>query len=215
MQKRGWRAGLGGLLLALALAGCGDTAAPEAGASVIKIENAAVVCARTTGCNTPAALGVQVFAGGEGRTGNPGLLDLQSATTTFRLEEGATLQLQEVNNAIQRLVLKAGRLFVDHDPSGRDVITVEAGAIRVDAVDTRFSMRMTTQGAFVTVPRPTSGLGGNPGSVKVSRGGAEVTLRQGEEITVPPTGGMPQKRQIRASEQALWENLKTWPPTRP
>jgi ferric-dicitrate binding protein FerR (iron transport regulator) len=182
---------------------------------VIKIENAAVVCERTTGCNTPAALDARVFAGGEGRTGNPGLLDLESATTTIRLEEGATLQLQEVNNAVQRLVLKAGRLFVDHDPNGRDLITVEAGTIRVDAVDTRFSMRMTPQGAFVGVPRPTSGKGANPGSVKVSRGNAQVMLLQGEEIVVPPTGGMPQKRQIRPSEQALWENLQTWPPTRP
>jgi hypothetical protein len=212
MGKRRWTAGLLGLLLALALAGCGDAATPEAGASVIKIENTAFACERTTGCNTPAALGGRVFAGGEGRTGNPGLLDLQSATTTFRLEEGAVLQLQEVNNAIQRLVLRAGRLFVDHDPSGRDLVTVEAGAIRVDAVDTRFGMRMTGQGAYVAVPQPTGGTGGAPGSVKVSRGGAEVTLRQGEEITVPPTGGMPQKRPIRPSEQALWQNLTAWPP---
>jgi ferric-dicitrate binding protein FerR (iron transport regulator) len=219
MHKQQWSPGAVSLLLALSaalglLVGCGDTGGATASAAVVLIDNTAFACERTIGCATPAALGAQVFAGGEGRTGTPGRLDLQTRTTTFRLEDGATLQLQEVSNAVQRLVLKAGRLFADHDPNGKDLITVEAGTIRVDAVDSRFSMLMSGQTAYITVPNPTANKGRAPGQVTVSRGAAQVVLHAGEEITVPPGQNMPRVRPIRASEQANWDQLQNWP-TRP
>ena len=60
---------------------------------MIKIEDTAFACERTTNCTTPAVLDARVFAGGEGRTGSPGLLDLESATfvtgETLHIDGGA------------------------------------------------------------------------------------------------------------------------------
>jgi signal transduction histidine kinase len=106
-------------------------------AEVVLREGPAFACAHNQACTTPAVLGAQVFVDGEARTGAVGLQDLQTATATFRLQEGATLQFAAVTDAVTQITLSAGRLFVNHDAAGRDQIVdlalLDAGAMHVAA----------------------------------------------------------------------------------
>src|SRR5689334_15557239 len=128
--------------LALRVAGA-PTRADEQYAEIVSLSGTAWACPHTVGCTTGAAKGDRVYATGEARTGPSGRLDLRSRTTAFQLQGNADLQLQDVTNAIQRLVLKAGRLFISHDPQGRDMIVVQAGKKQIEALDTTFSVVVT------------------------------------------------------------------------
>jgi hypothetical protein len=48
-------------------------------------------------------------------------------------------------------VVELGRLFVAHDPNGRDAITVDTGSAVVVALDTRFSVQASAQEIYVNV----------------------------------------------------------------
>src|SRR5438094_716099 len=123
-----------GLFISIFLAGCDlfGSAAPTAtpvvpttapSAEVIAVTSPAFACPDTTGCNSPAADGERIFAGGEARTESGGAANLRTSTAIFRLEENATLRFKAISNALEQLVLDAGRLFVSHDGSGRVEIT--------------------------------------------------------------------------------------------
>ena len=162
-------------------------------------------CSRTTGCAVAAGQVGFVFAGGEARTGAGGLVTLETPTTVFRVDANATLQFREVNDSLTRLVLAAGRLFVQHSPAGRDQIVVEAGTVRVEALDTRFSVMSDTMGVSMVVPP-----GG--GSVQVLAFGQEETVPAATGITIAPGATtLPVPSPIEADEQTAWDQvLREW-----
>jgi ferric-dicitrate binding protein FerR (iron transport regulator) len=180
-------------------------------AEVVLREGPAFACAHNQACTTPAVLGAQVFVDGEARTGAVGLQDLQTATATFRLQEGATLQFAAVTDAVTQITLSAGRLFVNHDAAGRDQIVIQAGTTRVAALHTRFCVIASGGQADVAVPQPTGGKGRTPGSVRITlAGSAPVALTAGQEVVLVP-GRRPNPRPISAAEQARWNQLVNWP----
>ena len=196
-----------GLLALLLRPGGGSGGAAE----VVLREGAAFACAHNRACATPAVLGARVFVDGEARTGAAGLQDLQTATATFRLQEGATLQFAAVTDAVTQVTLSAGRLFVNHDASGRDQIVITAGTTRVEALDTRFCVIAGGGQAYVAVPQPTGGKGRTPGSVRITLAGSPpLALSAGQEVILTP-GRRPAPRPISAAEQARWNQLANWP----
>jgi ferric-dicitrate binding protein FerR (iron transport regulator) len=205
---------LGGLALLVGLAVLLLLLRPGGGGSdsaqVVFLEGNAFACAHTRDCTTVSAVGARVFVDGEARTGATGLQDLQTATATFRMQEGATLQFRTVSDAVTQITLSAGRLFVNHDAAGRDQIIVESGSTRVEALDTRFCVVAGSGQAYVAVPRPTGGKGRTPGSVRITQSGTTFSLASGQEVVLVP-GRRPVPRGISAAEQARWDQLTTWP----
>jgi len=155
-----------------------------------------------------------VYITGEARTGANGVLDLHSRTAAFRLQSNAALQLQDVNNAVQRLVLKAGRLFISHDPQGRDMIVVQAGKKRVEALDTTFSVVVTDTASDddnVKIAVPNGG-----GSLKITLdSGQEYELEDGKDIDIPADADVfPEAQTLDAEEESDWtEELTAWEDT--
>jgi ferric-dicitrate binding protein FerR (iron transport regulator) len=205
---------LGGLALLIGLALLLLLLRPGGGgsdsAAVVFREGAAFACDHNRDCSTPSVLGARVFVDGEARTDAAGLQDLQTATATFRLQEGATLQFRVVNDAVTQVALSAGRMFVNHDAAGRDQIIIESGSTRVEALDTRFCVVAGNGQAYVAVPQPTGGKGRTPGSVRITQSGVTLTLQSGQEVTLVP-GRRPAPRPISAAEQARWTALTNWP----
>jgi ferric-dicitrate binding protein FerR (iron transport regulator) len=99
-------------------------------------------------------------------------------------------------------------VFANHEPGGQ--ITVQAGDVRVDAVDTRFCVVVSGANTYIAVPQPTGGKGTHPGSVQITADGKQTTLQAGHETTLGPgqPGGV---RSISAAEQRRWNALSTWP----
>ena len=172
-------------------------------AEVVAVSGPGYACEQSPGCTITATKGARVYAKGEARTGATGTADLQSKTTVFRLQHGATLQLQDITNAFQRLLLKAGRLFIAHDPQGRDIITVDAGTKRVEAVDTLFTM-VVTETADLSDADVYVAVSGGGGSVTVTlASGATVQLLHGQELSVPAGAQtLPPAQPINPVEQA-------------
>ncbi len=179
------------------------------GARIVALTTPAFVCrAGATPCANPAATGLQLHTGDEIQTGAGGTAILQSPTTVFHLDPDASLQFAEVQNAITRLVLRAGRLLVQHDAAGRDKITVAAGRLRVDAVDTRFTVLSNDQEVYVGVPS-----GG--GQVAVTYAEQEpVAVQAGQQAKVECAACPPQAvlgpipvEPLDPKEQQFWDLL--------
>jgi hypothetical protein len=162
------------------------------------------------GCNITATKGALVYAGGEARTSATGTADLQSRTTVFRIQNSGTLRFQNVTDAITLVTLWFGRLFVAHDPQGRDVVTVNAGGTRVVAVDTLFTMVVTG----------TANLGDGDVYVAVAAGGGSVQvtlasgatgeLLHGQQLTIPAGAqALPPPQLISPVEQAEFDAVIT------
>jgi hypothetical protein len=195
------------LLLFAVLAGFGAPTS-EGSAVVEEVQGQAFACPRTTGCADPAAPGVRVFVGGEARTGASSFQDLQTGTATFRLQENATIRFRQVTDAATFLLVQSGRVFANHDPGGQ--IIVQAGDVRVEAVDTRFCVVVTGGNTYVAVPSPTGGKGRNPGSVQITADGAVRKVTAGQEITLGP-GATNRVQRISPAQQRLWDQLANWP----
>ena len=180
----------------------------ESYAEMVAVSGPSYACERSSGCTITATRGARVYAKGEARTGATGTADLQSKTTVFRLQHGAILQLQDITNAFQRLLLKTGRLFIAHDPQGRDIITVDAGTKRVEAVDTLFTMVVTATADLRDADVYVAVSGGG-GSVTVTlASGATVQLLHGQELSVPAGAQtLPPAQPISPVEQAGLDNV--------
>ena len=184
-------------------------------AEVVSVSGAAFACPRLLGCTATAAKGTRVYVRGEVRTGPTGNTDLRSRNTIFRLRNNAVLQFQDVTNAIQRLVLKGGRLFVSHDPQGRDIISIDAGKKRVEAVDTTFSIEitddLTSADDNVDIAVPDGG-----GSLKITLdSGKELELDDGKKITIPADADeFAPVEDLEEVEEVEWrEELDEWEET--
>lgn len=199
------------LALVLAATGCDSgsstppppTTAAGPSAAVIAVSGSAFACAQTTGCTTPARLGAQVFSNGEARTAAGATANLQTASTVFRLEERATIQFKAVTDAVTQITLAGGRLFANHT-GNKDQITIQAGDVRVDTLDTKLTVVMSDTGIYVGVPD-----GG---------GSAKVTLPNGQTGTLPEsftytilTGAqqLPDQVLMDPVEQGRWDHFSS------
>ncbi len=203
------------LALLLAATGCdsgGNTtptpptlAGPSA--AIIAVSGPAFACAQTTGCTTPATLGAQVFTNGEARTDAGATANLQTASTVFRLEERATIQFKAVTDAVTQVTLAAGRLFVRHE-NGKDQITIQAGNVRVDALDmgdgtpTNITLVMSDTATYVGLPD-----GSTNARVTLTNGQSAV-LQESFTYTIP-TGAqqLPTPVLIDPGEQGRWDHF--------
>ncbi len=181
--------GLIAVALLLAATGCdsGATPTPTAAgpsAAVIAVSGPAFACAQTTGCTTPAILGAQVFTNGEARTAAGATANLQTATTVFRLEEQATIQFKTVTDAVTQVTLAAGRLFVRH-ANGKDQITIQAGNVRVDALDmgdgtpTNITVVMSDTATYIGLPD------GSTNARVTLNNGPSAVLQESFTYTIP------------------------------
>ena len=181
-------------------------AVPNPTAIVLQADDGTYLCAppradNTRDCSIVARAGKTVVASWQARTPQDKKLDMQTRTTVFRLQERAQLEFKLLTNDVERIIHYAGRLFVSHDPDGRDKITVEAGTTRVDAIDTRFTVVRTGNTVLVAVPR-------DGGTVTVTLpNGTTQRVTSGQQITIGSGRGQGRVVPISAAEQSYWTAL--------
>ena len=233
-----------GMILLLALLACGEAgpATPTAGISTVPtgttqtgspcpeiplpIPNSAAVrllqveafaCSNNYDCATPAVLDVPIYAGGEAKTGANGRLTLQSSTTIFQLEMSATLQLKGVGNFIELFLLKLGRLLVQHDPCGPDIIHVDAGKVKVEAVDTYFYVERGEKETRVAVREGqviiTATLSGGTNDYIVLNEMQGVDISDEGSAIPTPSKLTDQDLEYFADVRAYWDNIGEATPT--
>jgi hypothetical protein len=188
------------------------TTTPEPlSASVASFSGEAFACEHGRGCTTPAISGTKVYTDGEAWTGATGKADLQTDSVVFRLDPLSKLQFTDVTDAVTQVTVWLGRLFVSHDPQGRDQIYVQAGRTLTTALDTQFSVVVDDavgtvdgaldRGVYIAVPP-----GG--GQVIVHLGTLAQRVVAGEELYVPPAAtALPAPQPISAEEIRRWNEV--------
>jgi hypothetical protein len=162
----------------------------SAGGSVICRANGARPC-------DPAPVDAAGYYGDTLQSGGAATVRARTAGSIFRLMPSASLKLQRnTSGAGGNLLTILGQIFFSHRAG--DEIVINSGNVRVEPIDTVFSVRVNPDGsAKVSVIE-------GDGGVRITGPAGRVTLHQGSQMSVDERGAVSAPQPFDAETQRLW-----------